>query len=151
MVPFVTEELWQAVEPKLGKSGSIMGQPYPQAGDIDVATYARADADIEWLKAMVSAVRRIRSELGVSPSKQVSLLVRGGGADATARIARLDAQLRFLCRIERIETLDGEKPAAAPAVVGEPLLFVTLEGLVDLAAGRTRLADRKSTRLNSSQ
>src|SRR3546814_12543939 len=106
-----------------------MVQPYPQDGDIDVATYARADADIEWLKAMVSAVRRIRSELGVSPSKQVSLLVRGGGADATARIARLDAQLRFLCRIERIQTLDGEPPAAAPAVVGELQLFVPLEGL----------------------
>src|SRR3546814_5539742 len=116
-----------------------MVQPYPQDGDIDVATYARADADIEWLKAMVSAVRRIRSELGVSPSKQVSLLVRGGGADATARIARLDAQLRFLCRIERLETLDGEPPAAAPAVVGELPLFVPLEGLVDLAAERTRL------------
>src|SRR3546814_17089633 len=88
---------------------------------------------------MGSAVRRIRSELGVSPSKQVSLLVRGGGADATARIARLDAQLRFLCRIERIETLDGEPPAAAPAVVGELQLFVPLDGLVDLAAERTRL------------
>src|SRR3546814_7754808 len=88
---------------------------------------------------MVSAVRRIRSELGVSPSKQVSLLVRGGGADATARIARLAAQLRFLCRIERIETLGGEPPAAAPAAVGELKLFVRLEGLVDLAAERTRL------------
>src|SRR3546814_9928565 len=107
---------------------------------------------------MGSAVRRIRSELGVLPSKQVSLLVRGGGADAAVRIARLDAQLRFLCCIERIETLDGEPPAAAPAVVGELQLFVPLEGLVDLAAECTRLdkelakvtADRQSTRLNYS-
>ncbi len=140
LVPFVTEELWQAVAPKLGKSGrTIMLQPYPQAGDIDTAAYARADADIEWLKAMVSAVRRIRSELGVSPAKQVSLLVRGGHADDVARIARLDAQLRFLCRLERIETLAGEPPAAAPAVVGDLQLFVPLEGLVDLDAERARL------------
>ncbi|GAA3931363.1 valine--tRNA ligase [Luteimonas lutimaris] len=139
LAPFVTEELWQAVAPKLGKSGSIMVQPYPQAGDIDAAAYARADADIEWLKAMVSAVRRIRSELGVSPSKQVALLVRGGRADDAARIARLDAQLRFLCRLDRIETLAGEPPAAAPAVVGDLQLFVPLEGLVDLDAERARL------------
>ena len=139
LAPFVTEELWQAVAPRLGKSGSIMVQPYPRAGDLDVAAYARADADIEWLKAMVSAVRRIRSELGVSPSKQVALLVRGGGDDDAARIARLDAQLRFLCRLERIETLQGEPPAAAPAVVGELQLFVPLEGLVDLDAERARL------------
>jgi valyl-tRNA synthetase len=139
LIPFVTEELWQAVAPKLGKSGSIMLQPYPQPGEIDARAYAQAEADIEWLKAMVSAVRRIRSELGVSPAKQVSLLVRGGNGDDAARIARFDAQLRFLCRLERIETISGEPPAAAPAVVGELQLFVPLEGLVDLDAERTRL------------
>jgi len=139
LIPFVTEELWQAVAPKLGKSGSIMLQPYPQPGEIDAAGYARAEADIEWLKAMVSALRRIRSELGVSPGKQVSLLVRGGNADDASRIARFDAQLRFLCRLDRIETLAGEPPAAAPAVVGELQLFVPLEGLVDLDSERARL------------
>jgi valyl-tRNA synthetase len=139
LIPFVTEELWQAVAPKLGKSGSIMLQPYPQSGDIDAAAYAQADADIEWLKAMVSAVRRIRSELGVSPARQLALLLRGGNADDASRIARFDAPLRFLCRLERIETIAGEPPAAAPAVVGELQLFVPLEGLVDLDAERARL------------
>ena len=139
LTPFVTEELWQAVAPKLGKSGSIMLQPYPQAGALDVSGFATADADIEWLKAMVGAVRRIRSELGVSPGKQVALLVRGGGEAECARMGRLDAQLRFLCKLERIEVLQGEPPAAAPAVVGELQLFVPLEGLVDLDAERARL------------
>jgi valyl-tRNA synthetase len=139
LIPFVTEELWQAIAPKLGKSGSIMLQAYPQPGEIDSSAYAQAEADIEWLKAMVSALRRIRSELGVSPAKQVSLLVRGGHADDAARIARFDPQLRFLCKLERIETLAGDPPAAAPAVVGELQLFVPLQGLVDLDAERARL------------
>ncbi|HTL14985.1 MAG TPA: valine--tRNA ligase, partial [Thermomonas sp.] len=139
LIPFVTEELWQAVAPKLGKSGSVMLQAYPQPGEVDAHAYARADGDIEWLKAMVGAVRRIRSELGVSPAKQVALLLRGGGADAAARASRLAAQLKFLCRLERIEAIAGEPPAAAPAVVGELQLFVPLEGLVDLDAERARL------------
>ncbi len=139
LIPFVTEELWQAVAPKLGKSGSIMLQAYPQPGEIDATAFAQADADIEWLKAMVSALRRIRSELGVSPAKQVALLVRGGNSDDAARIARFDPQLRFLCKLDRIETLTGEPPAAAPAVVGELQLFVPLQGLVDLDAERVRL------------
>ncbi|MCJ0826660.1 valine--tRNA ligase [Luteimonas sp. 50] len=150
LIPFVTEELWQAVAPKLGKSGSIMLQPYPQPGQSAAAGYARADADIEWLKALVSAVRRIRSELGVSPAKQVTLLLRGGSADDAARAARFDAQLRFLCRLERIEALAGEPPAAAPAVVGELQLFVPLEGLVDLDAERVRL-DREIARVAAEQ
>ena len=148
LIPFVTEELWQAVAPKLGKSGSIMAQPYPQAGEIDAAAYAQADAGIEWLKAMIGAVRRIRSELGVSPAKQVSLLVRGGNADDASRIAGFEAQLRFLCRLERVETLAGDPPAAAPAVVGELQLFVPLEGLVDLDAERARL-DKEIARVAS--
>ena len=139
LIPFVTEELWQAVAPKLGKSGSLMLQPYPQAGDLDTGAFAQADADIEWLKAMASAVRRIRSELGVSPARQLTLLARGGTTEDASRLQRFDASLRFLCRLERIELIAGEPPAAAPAVVGELQLFVPLEGLVDLDAERARL------------
>ncbi|MFN3703260.1 valine--tRNA ligase [Thermomonas sp.] len=139
LIPFITEELWQAVAPRLGKSGSIMTQPYPRPGALDTAAFAQAEADIEWLKAMVSAVRRIRSELGVSPARQVALLVRGESTGDAARLARFDAQLRFLCKLEQIEAITGEPPAAAPAVVGELQLFVPLEGLVDLAAERARL------------
>ena len=140
LIPFVTEELWQQVAPKLGVEGdTVMTQPYPKPGDVDVAAYAQADGDIEWLKAMVSALRRVRSELGVSPGKQVALLVRGGGEVDCARLGRFDAALKFLSRIERIEVLEGEPPAAAAARVGELDLFVPLEGLVDLDAERSRI------------
>ena len=140
LIPFVTEELWQQVAPKLGIQGdTIMTQPYPQAGDVDVAAYAQADADIEWLKAMVSALRRVRSELGVSPGKQIVLLVRGGGEAECVRMGRFDAALRFLARIDTIDVLDDEPPAAAAARVGELDLFVPLQGLVDLDAERIRI------------
>ncbi len=139
LIPFVTEELWQSVAPKLGKSGCLMLQAYPQAGEIDADAFAPAAADIEWLKAMIGAVRRIRSELGVSPARQVTLLLRGGDAEDAARGSRHEAPLKFLCRLDRIETISGEPPAAAPAVVGELQLFVPLEGLVDLDAERARL------------
>jgi len=139
LIPFITEELWQAVAPRLGKSGSIMTQPYPQPGMLDTTAYAQADADIEWLKAMVTAVRRIRSELGVSPARQITLLVRGPSTDDSTRLARFDAPLRFLCKLEHVETITGEPPAAAAAVVGSLQLFVPLAGLVDLDAERARL------------
>ncbi len=140
LMPFVSEELWQAVAPKLGKSGSsIMIQSYPQGSDFDAGAYGQASDDIEWLKSMVTALRRVRSELGISPAKQVTLLVRGDNAGDTSRVANFDAALRFLARIERIDPLDGEPPAAAAARVGDLDLFVPLEGLVDLDAERVRL------------
>ena len=146
LVPFVTEELWRHVAPRLGIEGATISlQRYPEPGDF-AGDHARAEADVEWLKAMVTALRRIRSELGVSPNRQVALLVQDGGADDHARLQRFAAQLRFLARLERIDAIEGEPPPAAAGLVGELRLFVPLEGLVDLEAERARL-DREIARV----
>jgi valyl-tRNA synthetase len=142
LVPFVTEELWQQVAPKLGVAEkTIMLRPYPQASDFAGQDYAAAEGDVEWLKAMVTSLRRIRSELNVAPSKTVPLLLADAGASDRERAARFDSQLRFLTRLESIAILDDANaaPAAATALVGELKLLVPLEGLVDLGAERTRL------------
>jgi valyl-tRNA synthetase len=140
LIPFVTEELWRHVAPKLGIIGhSISLQPYPQASSFIDASYAAAEADIEWFKQVVSAVRSIRSTLGISPRQQVTLLAKGGSADDAARLAKFAAQLSFLLKLDAVETLTGDPPAAAPAVVGDLQLFVPLDGLVDLDAERVRL------------
>ncbi|WP_133479671.1 valine--tRNA ligase [Cognatilysobacter segetis] len=141
LIPFVTEELWQAVAPKLGVAETtIMLRPYPRAAELPPGD-AQAEAAVEWLKAVISTVRRIRSELNVAPSKQVALLMAGGDADDRARAARFDSQLRFLCKVDSIRTIDDANaaPASAAGVVGDLKLLVPLEGLVDLGAERARL------------
>lgn len=142
LVPFVTEELWQQVAPRLGIAGkTIMLRPYPQASDFSGQDYAAAEADVEWLKAMVTSLRKIRSELNVAPGKTVPLLLAGCTAADRERVARFDSQLRFLTRLESIDVLADANaaPAAATALVGELKLLVPLEGLVDLGAERARL------------
>ncbi|WP_426683315.1 valine--tRNA ligase [Xanthomonas translucens pv. undulosa] len=151
LTPFVTEELWQQVAPRLGIAApTISLQPYPRTGDLDVSAYAGAEADIEWLKAMVSALRRVRSELNVPPSRLVPLLLQGGHAEDRARVERFASQLKFLLRLETIQGLDAaqDAPPAAAAIVGELRLLVPLEGLVDLDAERTRL-DKEIKRVDA--
>ena len=142
LIPFVTEELWQQVAPKLGIAGDTVSlRPYPAAADFAGQDYAQADADVEWLKTMVSALRRVRSELNVTPSKTVRLLLQDGSAQDRARIERFAASLSFLLKLEGIAWLDtgADAPASAAAVVGDLKLLVPLEGLVDLDAERARL------------
>jgi valyl-tRNA synthetase len=136
LMPFITEEIWSHLAPKLGiEGGSISVQAFPRH---DAAlTDARAAADIEWLKAAITALRSIRSQLGVAPGKAVPLLL-SGRADP-AQIARHAAGLKFLARLESIDWVQGEPPAAAAAVLGELTLLVPLAGLVDLDAERARL------------
>ena len=88
-----------------------------------------------------TAARRVRSELNVAPSRQVTLLLAGATDRDRELTSRFDGSLRFLTKLERIEFIEDAStaPAAATAVVGELKLLVPLEGLVDLGAERTRL------------
>jgi valyl-tRNA synthetase len=140
LIPFVTEELWRQVAPRLGSAGATISlQSYPQATDFAGDRYEQAETDVEWLKQMVSALRRIRSELGVSPAKAVTLLLQEGDANDHARIARYASQLQFLNRLDAIDVVSGDPPPAATGMVGSLKLFVPLAGLVDLDAERARL------------
>lgn len=150
LTPFVTEQLWRQVAPRLGiTEDTISLRPYPTAAEF-AGDFARAEADVEWVKSMVNALRRVRSELNVPPSKQVTLLLQGGNEDDRARMTRFTSSLSFLLKLERIAWLaDGsDTPPAAAAIVGDLTLLVPLEGLVDLGAERARL-DKEIARVES--
>jgi valyl-tRNA synthetase len=138
LIPFVTEEIWHHVAPKLGTDApTISTQAYPEYDP--ALLFPEAEADIEWLKGAVSQLRRIRSEMNIAPGKTVPLLLAGGSAADRVRAAKFDAQLRFLARLESVAWLEGEAPAAAAAVLGELRLLIPLAGLIDLGAEKARL------------
>ncbi|MFO1495832.1 MAG: valine--tRNA ligase [Lysobacterales bacterium] len=142
VIPFITEEIWQQFAPRLGKSGSIATQPLPQVADFEED--AEASADIEWLKAVLSGLRRIRSEMNINPAKLVPLLLEGGSAQDRERQARFATAIAFLARIDadamRWLSPNEDAPAAAVAVVGELKLLIPLAGLIDVEAELKRLA-----------
>jgi valyl-tRNA synthetase len=146
LIPFVTEEIWHHVAPKLGiDAATISTQAYPEfdAG----LQFPDAGADIEWLKDAVTQLRRIRSEMNIAPARAVPLLLAGGSAADRARAGRFGAQLKFLARLESLEWLAGEAPAAAAAVLGDLRLLIPLAGLIDLGAEKSRL-DKEIKRID---
>jgi len=150
LVPFITEEIWQHVAPRLGigVSGQFIGtQRYPLASDITVDTQAAAEVD--WLKAVLSIVRRIRGEMNIAPGKSVPLLFTGGDPNDTRRVQKFAAQLAFLARAESPRFLAGgeEEPASAAGVVGSLKVLIPLAGLIDLDAEKKRL-DKEIARID---
>ncbi|HEX7112833.1 MAG TPA: valine--tRNA ligase, partial [Mizugakiibacter sp.] len=140
LIPFVTEEIWQEVAPKLGIAGdTVMLQPYPEAGAI--AADASAEAEIQWLKAVLTGIRRIRGEMNIAPGRAIPLLFAGGSADDHLRAAKFAPQIGFLGRIETQRWLDDREaePASAVAIVGELRVLIPLAGLIDVGAERARL------------
>ncbi|MFA6229571.1 MAG: valine--tRNA ligase [Rhodanobacter sp.] len=141
VIPFITEEIWQSVAPKLGLSeDSLLLRPWPNADEI-VADSA-ATAEVEWFKNVLSGIRRIRSEMNISPAKTIPLLLADGDACDRARAAKFAAQISFLARVEAPAWIasGAEEPAAAAAVVGSLRVMIPLAGLIDVDAEKARLA-----------
>jgi valyl-tRNA synthetase len=133
-MPFVTEELWNAMGDR--SYPLILARwPMPDARALD----PEAGPEIDWLIRLVSGIRAARAELNVPPGAKLPLHVR----DADARTAsRLDRNRPALQRLARIEAISNEVPGggAAQLVVDEAIFILPLDGVIDLAAERARLA-----------
>lgn len=140
IMPFLTEEIWQAIKGLAGVEGdTIMLQPYPVADDSKLD--AQADADIEWLKGVISGVRNIRGEMKVPPSQELDLLFANGSADDKRRMEENTAFLKKLAKLSSLNWLDDpeQAPMSATALVGKMEVLVPMAGLIDKDAELTRL------------
>ena len=140
IMPFITESLWQRVAPLAGKQGdTIMHQPFPVA-DLSRVD-AEAVADIDWVKDVVNAIRRIRSEMDIAPAKPLPVLLQNGSASDATRLEQHRTLLDSLARLESIQWLEGadEAPVSATGLVGDMRVLIPLAGLIDRDAELARL------------
>ncbi|WP_109124604.1 valine--tRNA ligase [Dyella sp. C11] len=141
IVPFISEEIWHSVAPKLGLDAKfLLERPWPKAEDI--AADDAATAEIEWFKNVLSGIRRIRAEMNIAPGKTIPLLLADGDATDRSRAAKFAAQISFLARVDAPQWIESgaDEPAAAAAVVGSMRVLIPLAGLIDLSAEKTRLS-----------
>jgi valyl-tRNA synthetase len=132
-MPFVTEELWNALGER--PYPLILAKwPMPDARALD----PEAGGEIDWLIGLVGAIRAARAELNVPPGAKLPLQVRDADARTQERLFRHAAAIHRLARIEAIG--DGDASGgAAQLVVDEATYVLPLEGVIDIAAERTRL------------
>ena len=135
LIPFITEELWQAVAPLAGKKTheSLMLADFPQAQaeKIDAAS----EAEIQSLKDLAYACRNLRGEMNLSPAQKVPLVASGNAAQLTVFAPYLKA-LAKLAEVSIVAQL-SEEANAPVAVVGETRLLLKIE--IDIAAEKERL------------
>ena len=140
IAPFITEELWQTVAPIAGRKTSdyIATAVYP------VAQPERIDeAAIAWmgqLKDVVSTCRSLRSEMNLSPSDRVPLLVGGD----TGFIAQAAAVLKVLAKLADVQLIADEtefaKASAQSPVLVHGTARLALKVEIDVEAEKARLS-----------
>jgi valyl-tRNA synthetase len=155
IMPFITEEIWQRVRPAAEPliaaghvrgarihADSIMLASYPAA--TDYAADAPAEAEVAWMKQFILAVRQIRGEMDIAPSRKIPLLLQNAGVRERALVDRHFAWLVKLAGLESIQALEpgAAAPEAATALLGDLALLVPMAGLIDPKAEIERLTKR---------
>ncbi len=140
LMPFITEEIWQLAAPLAGRSGAtVMLAPYPVSADF--AGDADAEREIAWLQSVILAVRQIRGEMNIAPSKRIPVLLKDAAAHDRLYAGSFRAYLERLAGLESITVLErgAPVPQSATALVGELTILVPMAGLIDAAAEADRL------------
>jgi len=141
IIPFITETIWQRVKPLTGETAdTIMLQPFPA---FDAALEdQQALNDLEWIKQAIVAVRNIRAEMNISPSKQLEVLLRNANGDAQRRVQENQSFIERLARLSSITLLPaGEKgPVSVTKLVDGAELLIPMAGFIDKDAEIARLS-----------
>ncbi|MFP1743013.1 valine--tRNA ligase [Lonsdalea quercina] len=141
IIPFITETIWQRVKTLKGiDADTIMLQPFPA---FDAALEdSQALHDLEWIKQTIIAVRNIRAEMNIAPSKPLEMLLRDSNAEAQRRVAENLSFIKTLARLDSIDVLPaGDKgPVSVAKLVDGAELLIPMAGLIDKASELDRLA-----------
>ena len=135
-MPFITEELWHAMGPR--ENDLIVAQwPIADARSID----PEASREIDWLIRLVSEIRAARTEVNVTPGKEIFVQLSHGSAETRARLERNQWALGRLARATYTPFIDGDLAhgGSIQVVVDGATFVMPLQGIIDLDAERARL------------
>ena len=137
-MPFLTEELWQKL-PREKEVVSICVAPWPVVReDLKDASSARA---LEQQLAIIGAIRNIRGENRISPRIGLRVVVSAPDPEVAALVENSRQGIAFLGNVAELSVGVGlSRPKkSAIAVAGAAVVYVSLDGVIDLGEEVLRL------------
>ncbi len=128
IMPFITEELWQSLEPR--KDGeTIMYAPTPKAGAFDEKFITNFDIARE----AVASVRAIRKQKNIPMKNALELKVKG---EFPMEMASAVKKLAGVSSVDKVQDADNQ---GVPFIIGTIEFFVPLSGLVNVEEELSKL------------
>ncbi len=137
VMPFISEELWLKLPDRETDSLIVASWPEPTPELRD----PEAETQMAILQEMLGAVRNIRSEYNVEHGRKIEVQVRSADAALRAALAAEGESARRLGGIADLRLDGGESRGAGASAVltSGAVVYVPLEGLIDLGRERARL------------
>ena len=134
-MPFITEELWQKTSDT--RSGFLMLSDWPVLSDYLIDETAAKP--VNWLIDVISAIRSVRAEMDVPPSRKGPMVVVGADMDVQAGLEKYAEALNRMARVESFSVADKAPKSALQTVVGGIVYALPLAGLIDMDAEKARI------------
>ena len=133
-MPFITEEIWQALKSRLPVAGvlpaSIMIASYPEAEDSRVDPDSEAQFNL--VRDIISQIRNYRAEQKVEPGRHIEAVIdlreQAPGVDAAAFVDTVESECTLITQLARV----GELSVVAP---GDSSTTYSVENASLLSAG----------------
>jgi len=125
-MPFITEEIWQALAQR-NEGESICRTKFPKCGNIDTELLASFDVMFE----LVSKIREIRNAKQLSPKIALPLAIK---TDNKVRYENIESIIEKLANTETISYISCKVDGALSFVVKSDEFFIILEGEIDVEA-----------------
>ncbi|WP_427834653.1 valine--tRNA ligase [Actinobacillus pleuropneumoniae] len=140
IMPFITEEIWQKVKGFAGiDADTIMLQPFPKVvkSELDES----AEMQIGWIKELIIAVRNIRAESNIAPSKGLEFLVRNVSDEQRKILAENDRLLKAMAKLDSVQVLSADEnaPFSVAKLVGNVEVLIPMAGFINKEAELARL------------
>ena len=134
--PFVTEEIWEKLP---GTRGSIMQAEFPKTD-----RYPRdetAETQMDFIMGVITGIRNIRGEMNITPSAALQVIVQSENAAIRTLVVNQSGIITNLARLADLKVQDQgmRSPTSATAIVGEAVILVELQGVVDFSQEIQRL------------
>ncbi|MDZ4654900.1 MAG: valine--tRNA ligase [Coriobacteriia bacterium] len=141
MMPFVTEEIWRNLPlAEKDRTESLMIAAWPTG--LERFRDEDAERSIGRLIELTVGVRAVRARYNIPPKRGVHAIFRTTGDADNAWVQQEFAHMASLAGVTHFSAgVDATKPAHSAAfVAGDMEVFIPLEGLVDFALERQRVA-----------
>ncbi len=127
-IPFITEELWQKLPNKNGES--IMIAEYPKFRESDILE--ELELAMETVIDIIKAIRNLRSEYNIPPSKKIDVFIRTEDENTQSIIVNFKNYIYALAGVDslNIATKPLERCVIQSTVYGD--IYLPVEGNIDV-------------------
>ena len=133
-MPFITEEIWQALP---HEGDFLMLQKWPEYNP--AFDFKAEETAMESVMEAISAVRARRSEMNVPPSKKANLTVVTAKGDVFALGEAFLKRLAYAESVTFTDAAPADQKGMVSAVTADATVFMPLSELVDLEKEKARL------------